>query len=145
MFYSNDRDQLRQFYFDTWQKHLSGQSLIDLEQQILAVILDHPEYQKILSDKVAALTKDFSVQINQPNPFMHMGLHLAVRDQINLDQPPGIKKLFQEQLAKGKDGHDIEHQIMEILANQLWQDTQAQKPLNMDVYLDNLKKNLINL
>lgn len=142
MFYSNDRNQLRQFYFETWQKHKSGQALLDLEKQILAVILDHPEYQKILNDKMLALTKDFSVELNQPNPFMHMGLHLAVRDQIKLNQPEGIQTLFQQQLVKGKKAHDIEHQMMDILANQLWQDTQAQQSLNMQIYLDNLKKQL---
>jgi len=134
MFYSNDRDQLRQFYYDTWQKHLSDQPLIDLEKQILAVILEHPEYQKILKDK--------NIDANQPNPFMHMGLHLAVRDQVALNQPPGIKKTFQTLLAKGYSEHDAEHKIMDILAEQIWLAANEQKPLDMDVYLENLNKAL---
>jgi len=143
MFYTNNRNQLRQFYYDTWQKHKTHQALNDLEKQILAIMLEHPEYQNTFENNATTSTQDFSETLGQANPFMHMGLHLAVRDQIALDQPPGIQQLFQQQLNKGQKPHDLEHQIMDILAEQLWQDTQAQKPLDMANYLENLKKTLI--
>ena len=58
MFYTNDRNKIRQFYLDAWDKHQTHQALTPLEKQIVDVVFFHPEYQKFLS--LDQQTKDFS-------------------------------------------------------------------------------------
>jgi len=138
MFYHNDRNKIRQFYYDVWHKYKMQQTLTALESQILTVILDHPEYHSLLNK--AMTDQDFQETTNQMNPFMHMGLHLAIRDQVQLNQPQGIAQLFQQQLVKQLDKHVVEHQFMEVLGEHLWIATSMNKPLEMSAYLDALKK-----
>ena len=48
MFYGDKVQETRQMFFASWQKYRQKQSLLPLEQQVAAVIIDHPEYQAIL-------------------------------------------------------------------------------------------------
>ena len=99
MFYSNDRQQLRQSFFDAWQKLQYKKPLSPLEMQIAQVIVDHPEYHQLFNHPDKYLDKDYLPEFGETNPFLHLSLHLSIRDQVSTNRPPGMKKIFN--LARG--------------------------------------------
>ena len=115
------RDQLRQSYADAWRKHLARSPLTPLEALIADVLVLHPEYHALVQDAPAALAFDPPPGEIRENPFLHMGLHLAVREQLSIDRPPGIRALFESLRARLGDVHDAEHALMESLAETLWE------------------------
>ena len=114
MLYGQDRSQLRQMYINAWRKYCSKQPLEPIEKLIAEVVAQHPEYQRALQSNT--LHKDFD---GETNPFLHMGLHIAVREQITSDRPPGIRALYQQLFQRYKDDHAAEHQMIEVLAESL--------------------------
>jgi len=64
------RDEIRRVYCTAWDKHLKGLPLEALEQQLVAIIGLHPEYQALLADTDAALARDFTPEMGQTNPFL---------------------------------------------------------------------------
>jgi hypothetical protein len=123
-FDSHTREQLRQAYADAWRKHLERSPLTPLEAMIVDVIGAHPEYQGIVADSQAAAAFEPGASGGE-NPFLHMGLHLAVREQAAIDRPPGVRDLLQRAQARQDDPHRAEHVLMEALAETLWQAQRA--------------------
>jgi hypothetical protein len=117
---SSDRRSHRQVFLDAWHKEQRGQPLTPLDQQILEILHQHPEYQPLLARPETALAQEFTPELGQENPFLHMGLHLAIREQISIDQPHGIRARYQKLLRRRRDPHQTEHQMMECLAEALW-------------------------
>jgi len=115
------REQLRQSYADAWRKRLAGSPLTPLESMISDVIELHPEYQAIVGNPQAAADFQPAAERAAENPFLHMGLHLAVREQVSIDRPPGIRELRHEGAARLGDLHGAEHALMEALAETLWE------------------------
>jgi hypothetical protein len=142
MFDSYTRDQLRQTYAESWRKHLAGSPLTPLEAMIADVIELHPEYQAVVEDVNAALA--FEPHAGQPveNPFLHMGLHMAVREQVSIDRPPGVRELHARLETRYGGVHDAEHALMEALAETLWQAQRAGKPPNEGQYLNLARERL---
>jgi hypothetical protein len=120
-FDSHTREQLRQTYADAWRKHRARAPLTRLEAMIIDVVGAHPEYQAILADPDAALAFEPNASDGSENPFLHMGLHLAVRDQVSVDRPPGVRALQGQLQARLGDLHRAEHALMEALGETLWQ------------------------
>ncbi len=125
-------------YADAWRKHEAGVALSALETQIAQVIGDHPEYQAMLQAEM--LEAAFTPESGQTNPFLHMGLHLAVREQIATDRPIGITNIFNELRSRSADIHDAEHKALDCLAVTLWE-AQSQNAMPDEAkYLERLKK-----
>lgn len=120
MFYSNEVRDTRQLFFSSWKKYRERQPLLPLEEQIAAVILDHPEYHGLLEHRFASEVSYFP-ETGQTNPFLHMGLHLAIRDQIATDRPAGIEAIYKNLLKKYAEPLVVEHLLMDHLAECLWQ------------------------
>ena len=55
----------------------------------------HPEYHAMLVDEQGALEKEWTPESGQMNPFLHLSLHLAIHEQVSIDQPPGIRAAFE--------------------------------------------------
>lgn len=106
-----------------------------LEKQIVSVILDHPEYQTMLENPKRASDQIYFPDMGETNPFLHMGLHLAVRDQIHLDRPPGIVKIYHALVEKYHERLSVEHLLMERFAECLWQAQRTQRPPDESTYL----------
>ena len=138
MIFSDDRKELRQMYADAWRKSQDRQVLSPLEAQIAKVIEDHPEYQSELGGE--ALEAAFTPSQGKTNPFLHMGLHLAVRDQVATDRPPGISYIFQELVKKYSDPHESEHRMLDCLAETLWEAQNQNAPPDEQKYLERLRK-----
>ena len=120
LFDGYSRDQLRLAYTQAWAKHLAHSPLAPLEAQIADVIEVHPEYQRIVADVDAAVGFEPNAGQAAENPFLHMGLHLAVREQLSVDRPPGICDLKRQLQTRYGDAHRAEHALMEALGEELW-------------------------
>ncbi|MBA0921855.1 MAG: DUF1841 family protein [Nitrosospira sp.] len=134
------RCQARQFLFDTWRKYCHQENLSGMEGIALEVILLHPEYQSILDDADHYLDKDYLPEIGSTNPFLHMSMHIAVKEQLSIDQPIGIRDQFNRLLNKIGNEHDTVHQNIECLAEMLWQAQRNQSAPDATVYLNCLEK-----
>lgn len=137
MIFGQDRGELRRMYAESWQKQQSGQLLSPLEAQIAQVIEDHPEYQSMLA--ADRLEDDFSPETGTTNPFLHMGLHLAIRDQVSTDRPPGVAAVFRKLSAKAGGAHAAEHTMLEALAETLWEAQRNGSPPDEHRYFERLQ------
>jgi hypothetical protein len=117
----HSRAELRQTYVDAWRKHRQGIPLMPLEAMLADIIARHPEYQAILETAGSALEVATDVSGAAENPFLHMGLHMAVSEQLDIDRPPGVRELHRRLAALQGDPHAAEHDLMEALAETLWE------------------------
>jgi Domain of unknown function (DUF1841) len=115
------RDELRRSYADAWRKHLSRVPMTPLEVLIAEVIALHPEYHAVVGAAAQAIGHESPGDDPRENPFLHMGLHIAVREQLAVDRPPGIRELKRALEAQLDDRHAAEHALMEALAETLWE------------------------
>src|SRR5512143_2159035 len=103
------RDQARRFFFDAWEKHKANRPLTPLEAMAADVILAHPEYHAALDDWERNLDRDYLPEQGDINPFLHLQLHLAVEEQLSIDQPPGILAHYHRLLARDGDPMAAQH------------------------------------
>ena len=139
------RDQLRQSYADAWRKHVARSPLTPLEALIADVLTLHPEYQALVRDASTALAFDPPVGGAQENPFLHMGLHLAVREQIAIDRPPGVRALRYALESRLGGVHEAEHTLMESLAETLWEAQRSGRAPDEGRYLELVRRRLSSL
>ncbi|WP_455217816.1 DUF1841 family protein [Kaarinaea lacus] len=135
MIFGQDRNQLRQMYIDAWKKQLAGELMQPLEAMIAEIVAMHPEYHALLGEEEAALDKDFLPEMGESNPFMHMGMHIAIREQLSTDRPAGIVAAQQQLMRRLQDTHEVEHQIMECLGHALWEAQQNNTAPDESQYL----------
>lgn len=138
MIFGQDRGELRQMYVDAWRKLQAKKPLTPLESQIAQVVGEHPEYHATIlhaNDDDSFLPEDGAT-----NPFLHMGLHLAIREQVATDRPPGIAALFRSILARCGDAHAAEHQALECLAETLWEAQRSNAMPDENAYLERLRR-----
>lgn len=138
MIFGQDRQELRQMYIDAWRKHGAGDAMSPLEKQIAQVVSDHPEYQSMLLPEM--LEAAFTPEQGRTNPFLHMGLHLAIREQVATDRPSGITSIFKVLCEKLADVHAAEHQAQDCLAETLWEAQSQNVMPDEGAYLERLRK-----
>lgn len=138
--YAPTRDQARHFLFETWRKYRSGEPLAGLERVALAVILQHPEYHPVLADPDRHAEREYSPEHGRTNPFLHLGLHLAIEEQLAIDQPHGIRTEFDRLRARLGNEHDAKHVILECLAETLWQAQRNATAPDQALYLQCLRR-----
>lgn len=141
-FHNQDRSGLRRLYVEAWRKHRAGQPLEPLEHQIVTVIEQHPEYQALMEDDADALGRDFTPEAGQSNPFLHMGLHLAIREQSATDRPAGIAAIRAQLVERLADPHEAEHRMLERLAEALWLSQRTGQPPDEVAYVESLRQML---
>jgi len=140
LFHTQSREALRQVYVEAWRKHRAGLPMEPLEAQVADVIALHPEYHAALDRPDAALEHDYTPEGGQSNPFLHMGLHLAVRDQLATDRPAGIRHAFQSLAQRVGDAHEAEHRLIECLAEALWEAQRAGRAPDEQAYLQRVRR-----
>ena len=119
MLLPSDREGLRALYLDAWRKRRDRLPAEPVEIQVADVIEQHPEYQALLERPDMALARDWTPEDGEANPFLHMGLHLALREQVATNRPAGIAALYAS-LASRLGPHEAEHRMAECLAEALW-------------------------
>jgi hypothetical protein len=137
MIFGGDRDELRAMYAQAWQKHRERQPLSPLEAQIARVIEEHPEFHAALG---GPLDGDYTIEAGEANPFLHMGLHLGIREQVATDRPAGIATVHARLAAKSGDAHAAEHRMIDVLAQALWEAQRQNSLPDESRYLDQLRR-----
>jgi len=135
---TNERDELRQVFFEAWRKYQNQLLLEPLENQLVELILQHPEYQPLFERPEEFQDQDFA----EENPFLHLSLHLSIRDQINADRPEGVKQIYQLYCQKLQDTNTAEHLMMECLGQVLWEAQQSGKMPEEQSYIELLKSKI---
>jgi hypothetical protein len=135
-FDTQSRDDLRRVYIEAWRKHREGLPMEPLEAQVADVIALHPEYQAALERPDTVVARDYQPEGGQSNPFLHMGLHLAVRDQVATNRPAGIRQAYDALARRLGSEHDAEHRIIECLAEALWEAQRSQRLPDELAYLE---------
>ncbi len=136
------REQARQLFFDTWRKYRQRGILSGIETIALEVILLHPEYHGILDDADRYLDQDYLPEMGDTNPFLHMSMHLAIKEQLSINQPIGICERFARLQRNTGSEHAATHQVMECLAEMIWQAQRNETTPDAAIYFDCLDKQL---
>ena len=138
--YGNDRDSMRRIYVEAWRKASAGERLDPMEQMVANVVREHPEYQPLLTPgNESVLGRDYTPEAGQTNPFLHMGLHIALREQAATDRPPGIRALVEHLARHEGDRLAAEHRLMEPLGETLWDAQRAGAEPDQDAYLERVR------
>ena len=138
MIFGQDRGELRKMYADAWQKRVDGLPMSPLDTQIADVVELHPEYHEAVT--ATDLNRDFTPEGGQTNPFLHMGLHLGIREQISTNRPAGIATIHEALCVRLGDPHDAEHRMIDCLAETLWE-AQSQNTAPDELkYLERLRQ-----
>ena len=137
--FNPSRDQVRQFFCAAWKKHLERLPLVGAEVAAADIAARHPEYHALLADSAGALEKEWTPEGGQMNPFLHLSLHLAIHEQVSIDQPPGIRAAFNRLRAK-MEHHVAEHVLVECLGESIWRAQRAGGPLDAADYVDRINR-----
>ena len=135
--FNPSRDEVREMFFGAWRKYREGMPLAGMDAAALDVMLLHPEYHAVLEAPARYRERDYT---DEANPFLHMSLHLALEEQLSIDQPPGIAHRFQVLVSKFHDRHEALHQALECLAEMLWRAQRNATPPDAGVYLSCLER-----
>ena len=119
--FNPSRDQARRFLFDAWAKHKQNAALTDLEKIAVGVLLRHPEYHRIVDHPERYSDQDYLPEFGETNPFLHMNMHLAIEEQLSIDQPHGVRELYRALCVQTGDEHSAQHEMMDCLAEMIWQ------------------------
>ena len=136
MLLGTEKEPYRNVYIEVWEKHQKNIPLEAYEKPILAVILEHPEFHVAFEHPEA----EEWPTLKNTNPFMHMGLHMGIRDQINANTPNGITSIFGTIKEKIKDAHEAEHQMMFVLAETMQTLVAEAQPFDEMRYMKMLKE-----
>ncbi|HQT81403.1 MAG: hypothetical protein B7Z60_06020 [Ferrovum sp. 37-45-19] len=139
------RSEVRQFFFDVREKSKRAQPLTALEDMALSIISHHPEYHSLLDQPERFRDKDWSVSEGDSNPFLHLSLHLAIEEQLSIDQPPGIKESYHKLCLALKDEHLARHELLDALTEMVWQAEVNGQPLDNQRYLSLVAQKLNTL
>jgi Domain of unknown function (DUF1841) len=139
LFAADDRDALRRRYVEAWRRRRESLPLEPVDAQIADVIALHPEYQTILESD-GPVNEAFTVEEGRTNPFLHMGLHLALHEQVATDRPAGIRAIHSRLAGRRGNVHDAEHAMIEALAETLWEAQRTGRPPDEAAYAERLKR-----
>ena len=140
--YNPSRDQARQFLFDAWKKFQQQAVLTDLEKIAVEVIQMHPEYHSILETPERYMNEQYFPEMGSTNPFLHLSLHLSVIEQISINQPIGIAQIYTQLRQYHNDSHLAQHDILDCLAETIWQAQRNNSGLDAQSYLTLLEQKL---
>lgn len=125
------KDEVRRFFRETWRKHRESQILTPLEMMALDWIIEHPEYHGILAASISE-ADDYKIEDGTTNPFLHLSMHLAIAEQLSVDQPPGIRAAYERLVQRSGDAHSAAHDMMECLGEIVWTAQRAGEALPPD-------------
>jgi Domain of unknown function (DUF1841) len=138
--FNPSRDDARNFLFDSWRKQREGAVLTPLEAITVQLISKHPEYHALLENPGQFKHKDYTPSAGEPNPFLHLMMHLTMEEQISIDQPPGIRAHYKRLSTQHQSEHDAQHKMMECLGEMLWQAQRNGSGPDVAVYFNCLER-----
>lgn len=139
--YDVNTHDVRRFFAEVWQQRMLPLQLNALQQKALRIIEAHPEYTRYLEDIENYLDKTWTPEEGETNPFLHMSLHLSIQEQVGIDQPPGIRAIHQQLCARHNDNWvAAEHEMIEALAETIWEAQRFGRGLDVNAYITRLRK-----
>jgi len=138
--FNPSRDQARRFFIDSWRKYRQRELLTQMEHLAVDIVLAHPEYHALLGDEERALAHDYAPESGELNPFLHLSLHLAVEEQLAIDQPPGLRPAFDLLLGRKAERHDALHAVLECLGETVWRAQREGTPPDGEAYLECVRR-----
>lgn len=140
MIYNPTREQARQFFIDAWRKHRERLPLTELEVIAADLIDHHPEYHALMEDPYSALDRDWTPEMGQTNPFLHLSLHLAIEEQLSIDQPHGLRSAFEAHFSRLGDRHQALHIVLDALAETVWRAQRDGAPPDGPAYVERVRR-----
>ena len=134
--FTSDRSKQRQYLKQAWEKYTRQDQLEPLELQLAKIVEKHPEYHDLIKN----LDSEYFPEQGNTNPFLHINLHLTLQDQLTMDQPKGIRGIHNKLLVKIKDEHEVEHMMMEHIAEMIFNAQKNNTAFDLDGYIIALKK-----
>jgi hypothetical protein len=138
------RDQARDFWFEAWGKYRAQLPLSALESMAVGIVVQHPEYHAMLADRSAYLDRfrdrDYPPEFGETNPFLHLGMHLSIREQVSIDQPAGVQDAHRRLKERFGNAPDAEHQMMDCLAEMIWSAQRHRTAPDAALYLQCLQR-----
>lgn len=138
--FTPSREQVRRFLIDAWKKRREGLPATPIETMAADIITLHPEYFELLAGGEEALAREWTPEQGETNPFLHLSLHLAIEEQLSIDQPPGIRAVFERLLARHGDRHAALHVVLDCLGETVWRANRDKAPPDGAAYLDCLRR-----
>ena len=133
--FTSDRTKQRQYLKQAWEKYTSQEQLEPLELQLSKIVEQHPEYQNLIKN----LDSEYFPEQGNTNPYLHINLHLTLQDQITMDQPKGIRDIHSQLIVKIKNAHEVEHMMMEHIAEMIFNAQKNNAAFDLDGYIQALK------
>lgn len=137
--FNPSREQARDFFFEVWRKDSERLPRTPLEDQAWHIIALHPEYHTILANPARYRDKDWTPDQGETNPFLHLALHLAIVEQLGIDQPPGLRSAYHALLGEGLPPHDADHRVIDALAETIWESQRTGSPPDGTAYLQRVR------
>ena len=137
--FNPSRDEVRNFFITAWRKRRESEVLTAMETIAADIVGLHPEYHALIEDP-DSIGREFTPEDGQINPFLHMSLHLAVEEQLSIDQPPGIRAAFEAACTRRGNRHDAMHDALECLGEMLFDAQRNGTPPNATNYLEALRR-----
>jgi hypothetical protein len=134
--FTSDRSKQRQYLKQAWEKYTRQDQLEPLELQLAKIVEKHPEYHDLIKN----LDSEYFPEQGNTNPFLHINLHLTLQDQLTMDQPKGIRGIHNRLLVKIKDEHEVEHMMMEHIAEMIFNAQKNNTAFDLDGYINALKE-----
>jgi len=133
------REQVREFFVVAWRKHQAQEVLTALETIVASIVLEHPEYHCLLASP-DAMTRAFPPEDGQINPFLHMSLHLAIEEQLSINQPPGIRIAFETLCRLRSDRHNAMHDVLDCLGETMFKALRDKGSPDGTAYLNSIRR-----
>ena len=138
------RDQARDFLFEAWRKFRATELLSAMESMAVEIISLHPEYHPMLADRDRYLEtyrdRDYPPEFGETNPFLHINMHLSIREQVSIDQPQGVRSHHVALSKKLGTALAAEHEMMDCLAEMIWHAQRNRTGPDAQIYLECLSK-----
>jgi Domain of unknown function (DUF1841) len=131
-----DRETMRDAWREAWRRHLQGLPLEPLQVQLADLIAIHPEYQPHMQPAAS----DPSQSDKGESAFLHLALHLALREQLATNRPAGIVQVHQRLVGAAGESHTAEHRMIEVLGQSLWDAQRAGRMPDEQRYLEALRR-----
>ena len=133
------RDQVREFFFETWRKLQAGEALSGMEALALEIVLLHPEYHAVHEAADRHRQRDSFRERRQSTPFLHLSLRRALEDELSIDQPRGIVARFAALSARHGERRAALHDAIECLAEMVWRAQRERAEPDGAAYLECLE------
>jgi hypothetical protein len=138
--YSPSQDDVRRFFCQVYAKQQAKALYDPLETLAGEWVALHTEYSELLADETTALTRQFTGDNGDSNPFLHLSMHLSISEQCSIDQPRGIRQAVELLANKRNNLHDAHHEVMECLGTMLWESQRSGRPPDGQSYIDAVQR-----